>query len=150
MGVFDIDSLGLNNKLSSIIVPLGLKVVAYENRDFTGDSREYREEAYSLGDFDDVISSFFVLEFQVCFFKNRDYQGGRVCSSVGAVDVEVLEAKGLNDEFTSVTVSPGLKAIAFANPGFSGHFQEYLVNTPRIGETEFFNNIISSFIVEEV
>ena len=149
MGVLEIDGLGLNNKLSSIIVPLGLKVVAYEGN-FMGDSREYREEAYSLGDFDDVISSFIVLEFQVCFFRDRDYQGGRVCSSVGAVDVDILEAKGLNDEFTSVTVSPGLKAIAFANPGFSGRFQEYLVDTPRIGETEFFNDIISSFIVEEV
>ena len=141
----EIRDVGLNDKFSSITIPPGLRVWAYEHGSFSGNVRDYRYTIDFTHDFNDIISSFSVYRYQVCFYEHYWYEGKVFCSGLGRVSYHEINGEGLNDRFSGVTVPPGLKAIAYEHAGCGGGSRTYTDNSNAFYD---FNDIISSFVVE--
>ena len=143
----EINSVGLNDQFSSVKVPAGLSVTAYEHDSYKGASRTYSQDAEWVGNsFNDVISSFVVSAPEVCFYQHFFYGGKVMCAGTGGTDYQEINAQGLNDQFSGVKVTSGLQVVAFEHDGYAGAARVYSVDVPAILD---FNDIISSFIYSE-
>ena len=152
----------LDNAFSSVMVPVGLQVLAYTNGGYSGESRLFQDDTPDLGSFDDQISSFIVQSARpcfytgteytesedcdkVCFYADSNYSGAKLCGVEGQwIDV-YRSHRNLNDVFSSVKVPVGLQVRAYIDDGFHGSSIIYRSNTPNLGS---FNDQISSFVVE--
>ena len=153
----DIDSVDMNDALSSVTVDCSLTVRAYEHAIIDrngGASRLYTGNVADLpDDFDNRISHFVVsaLQTEVCFYEYSDYSGGQMCAGAGS-DVRATEivAKGLNDKFSSVSVPKGLQVLAHMHDhstgGGSGLTQTFTEDTTDLGDLD---KEISRFTVSE-
>lgn len=140
-----INAVGLNDQFSSVKVPTGLAVTAYEHSNFYGEKRVYLEDTNWIGiRFNDVISSFVVSPAEVCFYQHGNYGGEVMCKGLGRTSYEEINGRGLNDQFSSVKVFPGLSVTAYEHD-FTGRSKALTEDTAWIGDD--FNDIISSFDV---
>ena len=145
----EISALGLNDQLSSGMIPRGLKVTVYEHANLGGNIRVYTRDTSSFPDFNDIISSFVVSEAEVCFYQHVSYKGSRMCASIGRarVDFNEIDDAGLNDQFSSVKVDNGAKVTAYEHKDLGGRALLFTEDADNFIDLSF-NDIISSFVVE--
>ena len=145
----EIDAVDLNDKFSSVKVPSGFQVVAFEHPGYSGEARLYTGDVPKIGDgFNDVISSFILSEPQVCFFELSDFAGSVLCRGIGGADYSEINRRGLDNKFSSVIVPEGLRVNGFEDAGLSGRSKVFSETTSWVGED--FDDIISSFNVWRV
>ena len=63
--------LELNDKFSSVKIPICLQVLTFFDDDFHGYSKVFQENTPNLGSFDNEISSFIVQQAQPCFYTGK-------------------------------------------------------------------------------
>ena len=135
----------LNDKFSSVRVPVGLQVLAYADDGFHGASLTYQADTSSLGGFGDVISSFIVQPATACFYTGKAYTGTTYCASVHDIVDLPMMGSTFNNNFESVKIAPGLLVKVYCDAGLMGRFTWFSTDTPDLGD---FNNHITSLIVE--
>jgi hypothetical protein len=76
----------------------------------------------------------------VCFYEHANFAGRSQCTPVGGV---VAAVTTLNDQFSSVTVPPGVIVIACEDGNFSGRCTQF--DRPNPSFDSYWNDRISSF-----
>ena len=139
------DHSDFNDDFESVTIPNGLGVKAYKDDAFHGASQFYDTSTSDMAGFNNVLSSFMVIDYRVCFYKELNYGGDKCCVEVHqAVDI-YRQHISLNDEFQSVKVPSGLRVNAFQDDTFHGVMTWYDSDQQDLGG---FKNKISSVIVE--
>ena len=134
-----------NDEIESVRIPNGLGVTAYKDAAFDGTSQFYDVSTSDMAGFNNDISSFKVIDYRVCFYKELNYGGDKCCIEVHqAVDI-YRQHDSLNNKFQSVKVPSGLRVSAFQNDSFHGIMTWYDSDKQDLGD---FKNKISSVIVE--
>jgi hypothetical protein len=77
----------------------------------------------------------------VCFFEHGNFGGRSQCTPVGAVVASVTPS--LNDQFSSVTMPPGVVVFACEDGNFAGRCTQF--DRPNSGFDASWNDRISSF-----
>ena len=139
-----IEDLNLNDKFSSVKVPIGLQVLAFIDDSFHGSSMIFRENTPDLGSFLDKISSFIVQPAEACFYTGKQYAGTEHCVSVSDV-VNLSMQSTLNNNFESVKIPQGLLVKLFTDEGLQGRFTWITADSTDLDD---FNDVITSLIVE--
>lgn len=135
-----------NDKISSIKVGAGMRVVAYQHEGFEGVARMYTGSIAQLADFNDQITSIVVEPLRVMLFQHQNFGGGSQAFGPGRYDVGQLTVG--NDSASSVLVPPGYKVTLFSNAKFQGTKKVITGDASYVGND--FNDIVSSLIVELV
>ena len=139
------DHNDFNDDFESVTIPNGLGVIAYKDDAFHGASQFYDTSTSDMAKFRNVLSSFVVIDYRVCFYRELNYGGDKCCVEVfQAVDI-FRQHISLNDEFQSVKVPSGLRVNAFQDDTFHGVMTWYDSDQQDLGG---FKNKISSVIVE--
>ena len=123
----DFETIG-NDKLSSIYVREGIKVILYENANFTGKQKVITENTdlcRGSADFNDKASAMKIIDQsveqgeEVILFKNANYSGAS--RKVGAGRYTCSEFSVIGDNaLSSIYVPEGMKVILYANKDFTG------------------------------
>jgi hypothetical protein len=140
-----VDHRDFNDDFESVKIPNGLAVIAYADDSFHGYSHFYDVSTSDMVGFNNIISSFKVIDYRVCFYKALNYGGDKCCIEAHqAVDI-YRQHMSLNDGFQSVKVPSGLRVSAFQEDTFHGDMTWYDSDKQDLGD---FKNKISSIIVE--
>ena len=159
-----------NDDISSVRVPMGLRVTVFEDENFQGRSRIITSDCSYVGtDWNDRISSFFVEQqmqnvvappppppiqtYPVIFYQDANYGGDHMSFNVG--DRIALVSNGqkrgsgcviCNDDISSIKVPFGLKVTVYTDKNFNGFSKVITSDCPYVGNG--FNDKISSFTIE--
>jgi hypothetical protein len=133
-----------NDKISSMKVGAGMRVIGYDNEGFAGEARMYTGSVAQVGDFNDRISSIVVEPMRVMLFQHGDFGGASQAFGPGRYDVGQLTIG--NDVASSVLVPPGYKVTLFTDAKFKGAKKVLTGDTRYVGND--FNDFVSSLIVE--
>ncbi len=133
VGRYDMESLTTigNDKLSSLMVPEGLKVTLYDDAGFTGESRVYYADKSLV--LDDNRTSSIVVEDarQATIYADADFTGASQSLAIGSYDVGALTIG--NDKLSSLKVPEGLKVTLFEHAGFAGKSRVFTADTGLVG-----------------
>lgn len=123
----DFETIG-NDKLSSIYVREGIKVILYENANFTGKQKVITENTdlcRGSADFNDKASAMKIIDQsveqgeEVILFKNANYCGDS--QKLGAGKYTYSEFSVIGDNaLSSIYVPEGMKVILYENKDFTG------------------------------
>jgi hypothetical protein len=172
----DLQNKGVvNDDLSSIKVPDGLKVLAFEHDNFGGRYWELSGDDRCFVDrgLNDVVSSVWVDKGSravtsraggaiksapsapvaegpsVTVYQHCDYGGYSVPLQVGTYTLSDLQNKGVvNDDLSSIKVPDGLKVLAFEHDNFGGSSWEFS-GDDRCFVDRGLNDVVSSVRVEK-
>ena len=124
-----------NDALSSLEIPKGLKVILYENADFTGQTKELTTttDLYTDG-FNDKTSAIEIIDLNaeeekmVTLYKDDNYHGTSQKLGVGKYHFTDFSKIG-NDALSSLEIPKGLKVILYENEDFTGQTKELTSST---------------------
>ena len=136
-----------NNGITSFSIPVGYKIIVYENDNFTGASKTFTANTKWLADWNDRISSIQIEEQNsiVSLFNDIDFGGNKANLNVGEYTLTDLTAQGFFDNtLTSLSIKEGYKVIAYEDDNFSGNTTTYTQTINWIGN---FNDKVSSIKV---
>jgi hypothetical protein len=126
-----------NNKISSVKVPVGLKVILYKDDNFHGEQMPLVANAEELGAMHNNTSSIKVVTWdsrRANFYKKKDFQGEDVSLPPGEYTQAELERYGIdNNTISSVKVPGGLKVVLFKNDHFKGDQLPLNADTKELG-----------------
>ncbi len=146
--------LEMNNSVSSVEVPRGIRVTLYDEPDFAGKSIELRAsinmDRLQRAGFDNVASS-----AKVEILEPRDYTATIYVDRFSGFGQDLLPGKYLtrdieigDNQITSIHVPAGMRVTLYSENNFNGFFQ------PVDRDTDFSNShqndVFSSLIVEDV
>ena len=123
----DFETIG-NDKLSSIYVREGIKVILYENANFTGKQKVITENTdlcRGSADFNDKASAMKIIDQsveqgeEVILFKNANYCGDSQKLGAGRYTYSEFSVIGDN-ALSSIYVPEGMKVILYENKDFTG------------------------------
>ena len=137
-----------DNALSSLYIPEGLKVILYENADFTGNQMELTSntDLYRKG-FNDKTSAIEIIDLSsasnsseeermVTLFKDDNYHGSSQKLGVGKYTYTSFPMIGDN-ALSSLYIPEGLKVILYENADFTGKQMILMHNTDLYSSTDF-------------
>ena len=137
-----------DNALSSLYIPEGLKVILYENADFTGNQMELTSntDLYRKG-FNDKTSAIEIIDLSsasnsseeermVTLFKDDNYHGSSQKLGVGKYAYTSFPMIGDN-ALSSLYIPEGLKVILYENADFTGKQMILMHNTDLYSSTDF-------------
>ncbi|PYG87227.1 beta/gamma crystallin [Ruminiclostridium sufflavum DSM 19573] len=144
VGRYNLSQLTIGNDIiSSVKIPAGLIVTAYEHIDFKGKAKVFTEDSSYVGnDFNDKISSI-VVELAVRIYEHANYQGGCQTLPLGSYNMKQLTIG--NDKLSSVKIPSGLVVTLFEHIDFGGRMKTFIEDTPYVGND--FNDITSGIMV---
>ena len=144
LGRYNLSQLTIGNDIiSSIKVPEGLIVTAYEHKDFKGKTKVFTEDTSYVGKgFNDKISSM-VVELAVRIYEHADYKGTYQTLPLGSYNMKQLSIG--NDKLSSIKIPSGLVVTLFEHADFKGKMKTFIENTPYVGDD--FNDITSGVLV---
>jgi len=128
--------LRINDKVSSIKVSPGTRAVLFQHINYRGYKRVYTKNTAWIGNqVNDQYSSLKVQskhkpKHTVCLYQHANYKGWRKCFRADKPNFVPLR---INDQVSSVKVSPGAKAVLFQHINYRGYKRVYTTNTPWIG-----------------
>ena len=138
-----------DNALSSLYIPEGLKVILYENADFTGNQMELTSntDLYNSTDFNDKTSAIEIIDLSsesnfseeermVTLFKDDNYHGSSQKLGVGKYAYTSFPMIGDN-ALSSLYIPEGLKVILYENADFTGKQMILMHNTDLYSSTDF-------------
>ena len=140
----------MNDKISSIAVAPGWKVVTYEHN-FSGASFTWKSSNPEIGKhgWNDKISSFSVyapIEPGVYLYEHNHYQGKKISiNKTFHCNFSCIQGYRMNDKISSIEVAPGWKVVTYEH-NFSGASFTWRSSNPEIGKHGW-NDKISSFSV---
>jgi hypothetical protein len=152
VGDYDSNELGIgNDRISSVHVAPGYRVILFKNSHFSGKTRVLTEDAGQLGNFNDETSSIRVERISrhddqqppVVIFSNSNYKGRSQALGPGAYDREDLQIG--NNKLSSLRVAPGCQATLFEGEHYSGKSAVVTGDAPSV---ERFNDSTSSIRVD--
>lgn len=153
-----------NDKISSVRVFGGVRVVVFEHGNFEGAGRTITGDVPNLGDWNDRISSFQASgarQYQgryggqhgavgsasqaspgVCFFMDANYGGESYCVSAG--ESQAYLGDHFNDKVSSIRVFGGVQVVLYEDENFRGASLTIAGDMPGLGD---WNDKVSSFQV---
>jgi hypothetical protein len=135
-----------NNSVSSIRVPTGFTVTAFDGSDLSGTSWTYTSDNPSLvatGN-NDLVSSIRVTRNGATFYPDANYGGTGVTLDVGDYNLQQLQAAGIaNDSVSSIRVPSGYTVTAYADGDFTGTVWTFTADNPSLTAAQG-NNLISA------
>ncbi len=124
-------SLGINDKVSSIKVSPGTKAELYQHINYRGYKRVYTKNTPWVGNqVNDQYSSLKISNPKVCLYQHANYKGWEKCFNTNQSNFVPL---GMNDQVSSIKVSPGNKAVLYQHINYNGYQRVYTANTPWVG-----------------
>lgn len=144
----ELNEAGFNDRISSIRVKSGYRVVMYEHDNFCGESKVFRNDTSMLNDFNDRVSSLSVEkddEIVASVMEYEDFKGRGWNMSCGSYLQTILMERGMHDEISSVRVKPGYRVILFEDYAFTGKETVYTSDCGRLGGAD---NKASCMVVE--
>jgi len=161
-GKYDTNNLGIPaNSLSSLKIPVGLKVTLFDKGNFSGRKLELTSDENNLSDnivggsnFTNKTSSIKVEKIPVLYEEN-DLSGKGIPIDEGEYKPSDLNTIGMTpNRLSSVKVPIGFKVTLFDRGDFSGRKLELLANSNNLSKNivdgSNFNNKTSSIRVERV
>lgn len=139
----DFKTIG-NDTLSSLYIPEGMKVILYENANFTGKQKVLTEDTdlcRSGADFNDKASAIKVIDQsteqgeEVILFKNANYCGDSQKLGAGRYTCSEFNIIGDN-ALSSIYVPEGMKVILYENKDFTGQ-QKVITSTTNWNGRDF-------------
>ena len=133
-----------NNTISSVKVPVGLKVVLYKDDNFHGDQMTVLADAEELGRMHNNASSLKVLtgdSRRAHFYKEEKFKGKDVSLPPGEYTQAELERYGIDNNTISSVKPGGLKVVLYKNDQFKGDQHPVNADVPDLGAM---NNTASS------
>ncbi len=143
-----------DNKISSIRIPLGYKVVVYRDANFLGKTAEFTSSVDDLGsEWDNHISSLevisttanynpsgsgsssstvndnFYIEGAIVYFK-KNYDGGRKSLTEGKFNASKLSI--FNHNISSIRIGKGYKLRVYRGNYFDGQMKEYITSQEQL------------------
>ncbi len=112
-----------DNSISSIQVPAGYTVIAYDGGAFDGTSWTYTSDNSNMVNTgnNDMISSIKVLSAGPTFYSNTSYGGTAVTLGAGEYTQAQLQAAGIsNNSISSIRVPVGYTVVAYDGSAFDG------------------------------
>lgn len=144
VGRYNLDQLTIGNDIiSSIKIPAGLIVTAYEHIDFQGSTKIFTDDTSYVGnDFNDKISSI-VVELAARIYEHADFQGKYQTLPLGSYNMKQLSIG--NDKLSSIKIPSGLVVTLFEHADFQGRMKTFIEDTSYVGDD--FNDITSGVMV---
>jgi hypothetical protein len=149
-------AIGFNDKISSLEVTAGYRVIAYEHANFNGRWMVFDGGYWhSLGGtwINGKISSLIIEEAKESnmvvaeIFEDANYKGRAQQLLLGNYpNMDNLHVR--NDKASSIKVKPGYKVLAYEHANYGGKCVEYTTNTSYVGSS--FNDKISSLTVVKI
>ena len=112
-----------DNSISSMQVPAGYTVIAYDGEAFDGTSWTYTSDNSNMVNTgnNDQISSIKVLSAGPTFYSNTSYGGTAVTLGAGEYTLAQLQAAGIaNNSISSIRVPVGYTVVAYDGSAFDG------------------------------
>lgn len=148
-----------DSELSAVRVPEGLRVIMYEEDDFTGFNLVLTSDAAYVGDiFNDVASSIVVESIkqsnaspsftknQVIIYEHMNFEGKGQLLTIGEYDEFDISIG--NDALSSIQIPEGMKVILHEDFYFEGRTLELTKDTKYVGDE--FNDMTSSITIERI
>jgi hypothetical protein len=143
----DIKAMGLNDKTSSLKVPEGMVVVAYEHADKRGEQFVYKSDTNWVGGgANDKFSSFEVMTEQeyaarqsktVDLFEHANYKGDVASFTLEGdyqfINYDQINAMGMNDKTSSLKVPEGMVVVAYEHANRGGNKSVYTADSGWVG-----------------
>ncbi len=144
-----------NDKISSIRIFGRAQVTVYEDENFSGASRTFRQDVSNLGDWNDKITSYKVTSGQygrgssdseprigACFYTDADYRGDSFCASTGDDQRNVEER--FNDKVSSIRVFGSAEVTVYEDENFGGASRTFRQDVSNLRD---WNDKITSYKV---
>jgi hypothetical protein len=143
----DIKAMGLNDKTSSLKVPEGMVVVAYEHADKRGEQFVYKSDTNWVGGgANDKFSSFEVMTEQeyaarqsktVDLFEHANYKGDVASFTLEGdyqfINYDQIKAMSMNDKTSSLKVPEGMVVVAYEHANRGGNKSVYTADSGWVG-----------------
>jgi len=148
------DLINFNDKINSIEIDDGYKVILYEDDNFQGKyiTLLYTDESLrkSFG-FNDKISSIKVIpllpdEFGVIIYTDTNYKGIKKNLNVGSHNKSSL-GKNFENKISSIKVFSGYKAILYEDDDFKGISITYTTNITTLSRDGLNNKVLSIKVI---
>ncbi len=139
-----------NDELSSLIVPRGLRVTLFWDKNFSGESIVFEEDSPYIGEFDNETTSIIVEEIgakKVLIFEERGFNGRERPEELPPGRYRIDDFIFGNRKIGSIIIPPGFTVRLFRDKEFNEEIMRF--HEDRRNIDEFLAEHTSSLIVEK-